>query len=72
VTVGVATIREFSAEVVMVVHGADKVLAAERLSTTTGYEADWPATVWVECRNPHLYLDRAAAASSAASTVTTS
>lgn len=71
VTVGVATIRECSAEVAMVVHGADKALAAERLSTTTGYEADWPATVWVECRNPHLYLDRAAV-SSATSAVTTS
>jgi glucosamine-6-phosphate deaminase len=70
VTVGVATIRECSAEVVMVVHGADKVRAAERLSTTTGYASDWPATVWVECRNPHLYLDRAAA--SAAPTVATS
>ena len=70
VTVGVATIREFSAEAVMVVHGADKVLAAEQLSTATAYDSDWPATVWVECRNPHRYLDRAAA-TSAASAVTT-
>ena len=63
VTVGVATIRERSAEVVMAVHGADKTLAAQRLSTATAYEPDWPATVWVECRHPHLYLDRAAASS---------
>lgn len=59
VTVGVATIRE-SAEVVMVVHGADKRLAAERLSAARHYEADWPATVLADCRSPHLFLDRAA------------
>ena len=63
VTVGVATIRERSAEVVMAVHGADKTVAARWLSTATAYDPDWPATVWVECRNPHLYLDRAAASS---------
>ncbi len=61
VTVGVATIRERSAEVVMVLHGADKRRAAERLTSTTAYDPDWPATVWAQCRNPHLYLDRAAA-----------
>lgn len=65
VTVGVATIRECSAEVVMVVHGADKTMAAQRLSGATAYEPDWPATVWVECRNPQLYLDRAAASQTA-------
>ena len=65
VTVGVATIRECSAEVVMVVHGADKARAAQRLSAATAYEPDWPATVWVECRHPQLYLDRAAASQTA-------
>lgn len=62
VTVGVATIRERSAEVVMVLHGVDKRRAAERLTGARAYDPDWPATVWLECRNPHLYLDRAAAA----------
>jgi glucosamine-6-phosphate deaminase len=65
VTVGVATIRELSAEVVMVAHGEDKILAARRLTAAAGYQSDWPATVWAECRNPHLYLDRAAAPESA-------
>jgi glucosamine-6-phosphate deaminase len=65
VTVGVATIRELSAEVVMVAHGEDKTLAARRLTAAAGYQSDWPATVWAECRNPHLYLDRAAAPQSA-------
>jgi glucosamine-6-phosphate deaminase len=65
VTVGVATIRELSAEVVMVAHGEDKTLAARRLTAAAGYQSDWPATVWAECRNPHLYLDRAAAPESA-------
>ena len=69
VTVGIATIRTCSAEVVMVVHGPDKTSAAARLSTATAYDPDWPATVWVECRHPHLFLDQAAAAQ-AASAVT--
>jgi glucosamine-6-phosphate deaminase len=68
VTVGVATIRARSAEVVMVVHGPDKTAAAERLSAATAYDPAWPATVWVECRHPHLFLDRAAAAQAAPAT----
>ena len=62
VTVGVATIRERSAEVVMVLHGVDKRRAAERVTGAGAYDPEWPATVVVECRKPHLYLDRAAAA----------
>lgn len=65
VTVGVATIRELSAEVVLVVHGRDKGRAAARLTAARGYEADWPATVVADCRAPRLYLDRAAAEAAA-------
>ncbi|HEU5484062.1 MAG TPA: 6-phosphogluconolactonase [Microlunatus sp.] len=61
VTVGVATIRDLAAEVVMVLHGSDKALAARRLTSAAGYREDWPATVCVECRSPTLLLDRAAA-----------
>lgn len=60
VTVGIATIRERSAEVIMVVHGADKQSAARRLATAAEYRPDWPATVLTECRSPRLYVDRAA------------
>jgi glucosamine-6-phosphate deaminase len=60
VTVGIATIRERSAEAVMVVPGADKWLAAARLAGAAEYRPDWPATVLAECRSPQLFLDRAA------------
>lgn len=60
VTVGIATILELSREVVMLVHGADKGLATARLTAADAYDETWPATVFVECRNPALYLDVAA------------
>jgi glucosamine-6-phosphate deaminase len=66
VTVGVATIRERSKEVIMVAHGADKRLAARRLTEATAYEPDWPATVVTECRAPQIFLDRAAAGATVA------
>lgn len=61
VTVGVGTIRDRSAEVVMIVHGPDKQTAFGRLTAAEGYQPDWPATVVADCRTPHLYADRAAA-----------
>jgi glucosamine-6-phosphate deaminase len=60
VTVGIGTIRDQSAEVVMIVHGSDKQLAGRRLSEAEHYQPDWPATVLTDCRSPHLFLDRAA------------
>lgn len=60
VTVGVGTIRDRSAEVAMVVHGPDKTRAASRLAAATRYDSDWPATIFVDCRLPSLFLDRAA------------
>ncbi|MER6526816.1 6-phosphogluconolactonase [Streptomyces sp. NPDC001508] len=65
VTVGLDTIRSQSKRVVMVVHGQDKGQAARRLTQATGYEADWPATVFADCAQPQLYLDQAAVAASA-------
>lgn len=65
VTVGIATMREQSAEVVMVVHGADKQLAVRRLVEAEHYEPDWPATVLADCRSPHLFVDRTAYPSAA-------
>lgn len=60
VTVGIATIREQSRAVIMVVHGADKQRAASRLARASAYEPDWPATVLADCRSPLLLVDRAA------------
>lgn len=68
VTVGIGTIRTLSRRVVMVAHGRDKGKAARRLTRTEGYEADWPATLFADCRRPRLYLDQAAVAASTALT----
>jgi glucosamine-6-phosphate deaminase len=63
VTVGIATIRELSAEVAMVAHGADKRRAVSRLVAADHYDSAWPASVVADCRRPHLVVDRAAAGS---------
>lgn len=61
VTVGVATIVRQSRRAVMVVHGAHKRQAVRRLAAATAYQGDWPATLVALCREPALYVDRAAA-----------
>ncbi|WP_436774165.1 6-phosphogluconolactonase [Yinghuangia sp. YIM S09857] len=61
VTVGVATIVRQSRRAVMVVHGEHKREAVRRLAAATAYAADWPATLVALCREPGLYVDRAAA-----------
>ena len=67
VTVGIGTIRERSAEAIMVVHGEDKQRAARRLADAADYDPDWPATVLSECRAPKLFVDRAAVRADVAS-----
>ncbi|WP_076259145.1 6-phosphogluconolactonase [Intrasporangium flavum] len=61
VTVGVDTIAAQSREVVMIVCGDHKREAFERIVAAESYEPDWPATIAVECKNPVLVADRAAA-----------
>ncbi|HEY2297235.1 MAG TPA: 6-phosphogluconolactonase [Jatrophihabitans sp.] len=60
VTVGIGTIRELSKEVVMVVHGAHKTTAVQRLCAAERYEPDWPATILAECTRPELFVDESA------------
>ena len=60
VTVGVDTIAALSREVIMIICGAHKHVAFDRISKAEAYEPDWPATVVVECKNPTLIADRAA------------
>lgn len=60
VTVGVATIRDRSAETIMVLHGQEKQEATRRVLAADRYQADWPATVISECRSPQLFIDHAA------------
>ena len=61
VTVGVDTIAATSREVIMVICGEHKRAAYARITAAEAYEPDWPATVVVECKNPTLIADRAAA-----------
>lgn len=60
VTVGIATIREQSKEVIMLCHGAEKGPAVEWLMTAAHYDPTWPATVLSDCRDAQLFVDRAA------------
>lgn len=61
VSVGISTIADLSAAVVMVVHGADKTTAFDRLVAATDYEPDWPATILTRCRAPRMLADAASA-----------
>jgi glucosamine-6-phosphate deaminase len=61
VTVGVATIREQSKQVVMVAHGEAKAPAVRRVAEADSYRPEWPATVLTECARPQLFVDVAAA-----------
>lgn len=68
VTVGIGTIRRLSRSAVMVVHGTAKAEVAARLRVADRYDPDCPATVTTECRNPALFVDRAAAVPASART----
>lgn len=61
VTVGVDTIAASSREVIMIVCGTHKHAAYQRIAAAEVYQPDWPATVVVECKNPTLIADHAAA-----------
>ena len=65
VTVGIATIAEQSREAAMILVGADKKLAYERLTTVETYDPSWPATVYLLIDNAQLLVDAAAAPHSA-------
>jgi glucosamine-6-phosphate deaminase len=62
VSVGVDTIATYSREVIMIVCGEHKRQAFARIAAADAYEADWPATITVECKNPTFIADAAAAA----------
>jgi glucosamine-6-phosphate deaminase len=49
----------------MVMTGAHKRDAAQRLLSAGRFTADWPATIVHECRQPRILLDAAAAPASA-------
>ena len=63
VTVGPGTIAKLSKKAIMLLQGSHKRLAFDRISSAIDYEADWPATIISECRNPSIFADHAAASS---------
>jgi glucosamine-6-phosphate deaminase len=62
VTVGIATIRELSRSVIMVVTGEHKRETLARLAAASTYDPEWPATILSDCTDPLFLADRAAAA----------
>ncbi|PZF85885.1 6-phosphogluconolactonase [Jiangella anatolica] len=61
VSVGPATIVELSRRVRLVATGAAKAHTVRRTRAASGWQADWPATLVHECRDPQLWVDEAAA-----------
>ncbi|MFV0464140.1 MAG: 6-phosphogluconolactonase [Nostocoides sp.] len=61
VTVGVGTIASTSHEAALVVHGLGKREAYRRLTSVTGYDSQWPATVVHLVPGGAIYADAAAA-----------
>lgn len=61
ITIGPANIKESAKTVIMILIGESKSLAYNRITAAASYQTDWPATVTVECRNPILVADKAAA-----------
>jgi len=61
ITVGIGTIADHSRAAAMILWGADKRRAWDRVRAATRYDPDWPASVISECRDAVLYGDRAAA-----------
>jgi glucosamine-6-phosphate deaminase len=61
VTIGLGTIRRFSKEAVLVIHGSHKRATARRVWSAKEFDPAWPATVVHACKNGRVFLDRAAA-----------
>jgi glucosamine-6-phosphate deaminase len=65
VTVGIGTIAELSAELVMILNGSYKQTAFQRISQATSYDHSWPATVVHLGARREILADRQAAGCSA-------
>lgn len=58
--VGIATIADQSRAAIMMLTGADKRDAFDRITRATGYEPDWPATIVKEIADHLIVADQAA------------
>lgn len=61
ISVGTGTIAEFSRRAILVAPGASKREAVRRITTTSGYDPEWPATVLNLCRSASIYADELSA-----------
>lgn len=64
VTIGTADLVDLSRSVAMLLWGANKAYAFDRISRAHTYDPLWPATIVHECHNPVIYADEEAADSS--------
>jgi glucosamine-6-phosphate deaminase len=56
-TVGIGTIAEYSREIGMIIWGADKHTAFQRIANASAYDPDWPATIAAVCKSGAIYAD---------------
>lgn len=61
VTIGPASIKEYSKQVVMILLGSAKAEAFQRITNAALYDQNWPATITVECQNALVVADKSAA-----------
>ena len=61
VSVGLATIAG-ARRLRLVLHGADKRAAAERVTALDDFDPSWPASIVHACEDAEIWLDEAAAA----------
>ena len=59
VSVGPGTIAHHSRAALMMLLGAAKGIALQRVTSTTTYDPDWPASVVVECADAQIVTDDA-------------
>ena len=61
VSVGIATIAEFSTSAILVITGVHKRFAARRVTAVQSYDPEWPSTIIHECAGGRILLDQDAA-----------
>lgn len=57
ISVGIATITEFSQRAILLASGSSKRTAVDRIARATAYDPSWPASVVLTCRDAAVYAD---------------
>ena len=61
ISVGIATISEFTRRAILVAPGRSKRVAVQRITSSSSYDPEWPATVLVLCPDSAIYADELSA-----------